>query len=70
MLEKMGTELTAMTMKSVEEGFISKLDWLAAAETIEDKTRQYHCEEQSVPLVAHHGNVMELTQSFDWETAC
>lgn len=43
--------------------------WIAAAKTVEAKTLEYHGEDRASALKAHHENVLELSNSFDWKLA-
>lgn len=59
-------EMKAKTMSSLEEGDISTVDWLAAAETAEIEIRKYHGEERADQLKAHHRNVLVISRTHDW----
>ena len=61
--------MKSKVMNAEEEREISQFEWLAAAQTVEKKTLEYHGTARSEPLKAHHKNVLELTNSNDWGPA-
>jgi hypothetical protein len=62
-------ELKSEAMTPGEDGEISQIEWLAAAETVVEKTLEYHGVARSDPLKIHHRNVLEVAMSYEWETA-
>ena len=63
-------EMSAKSMDPNDESDISEIDWLAAAETVELKTFEYHGADRSDPLKAHHKNVLAIARDYSWQVAC
>lgn len=62
-------ELKSKPMYPNEEGEMSLIDWIAAAETVEEMTLQCHGVARADPLKAHHWNVLVITRSYGWGPA-
>jgi len=56
-------------MSSDSEADMDEFDWLAAAETVENKTWEYHGNDRVDLLAQHHRNILILTRKYDWASA-
>ena len=62
-------EIRGKTMTVDNEKDMGEIDWMAAAETVEKRTREYHGDGRANPLASHHRNVLVLARRYNWTTA-
>ena len=69
LLSRSAREIRAKMMSFDDEKDMNEVDWLAASETVVNKTREIHGDARADPLAQHHRNVLLLARTYSWAAA-